>query len=217
MLLHVSILRSSSGSVHCSLLKLYVKMLILLLIKRYNLYNVLACSMAFFHLSLFCAIFFQLRTFIFLVSSKTSFSQRVLGLPIGSSISCVCVYVVSIAGRQVDCSRPTSLQRIQHIHIHTICCFKLEDLKHVGKTMFWKRYMQEHFKCFIVKILDYYNITVHSLVCNKFSVYAEHQQNLHCMEQTDDHYSSGQEIPNFFFIICSCHTHKSLPLYIILA
>jgi len=36
------------------------------------------------------------------------------------SISCVCVYVVSVAGRSVD--RPTSLQQIQHIHIHTICC-----------------------------------------------------------------------------------------------
>ena len=31
MLLHVTILRSSSGSIHCSLLKLYVKMLITLL------------------------------------------------------------------------------------------------------------------------------------------------------------------------------------------
>ena len=35
------------------------------------------------------------------------------------SITCVCVYVVSLAG---TCSRPTSLQEIQHIHIHTICC-----------------------------------------------------------------------------------------------
>ena len=26
--------------------------------------------------------------------------------------------------------------------------------------------MQEHFKCFSVKILDYYNVTMHSLVCN---------------------------------------------------
>ena len=26
---------------------------------------------------------------------------------------------------------------------------------------------KESFKCFSVKILDYYNITVHSLVCNK--------------------------------------------------
>ena len=33
---------------------------LLLLIKRYNLYKVLACSAAFFQLSLFCAIFFQL-------------------------------------------------------------------------------------------------------------------------------------------------------------
>jgi hypothetical protein len=29
--------------------------------------------------------------------------------------------------------------------------------------------MWEHFKCFSVKILDYYNITVHLLVCNKLS------------------------------------------------
>jgi hypothetical protein len=55
----------------------------LLLIKRYNLYKVLACSTAFFQLSLFCTIFFQLCTLIFLISYKTSFSQRVLGLPIG--------------------------------------------------------------------------------------------------------------------------------------
>ena len=55
----------------------------ILLMKRYNLSKVLACSIAFFQLSLFCAIFFQLRTFIFLISSKMSFSQRVLGLPIG--------------------------------------------------------------------------------------------------------------------------------------
>ena len=56
---------------------------LLLLIKRYNLYKVLVCSTAFFQLSLFCAIFFQLCTFIFLISSQMSFSQRVLGLPIG--------------------------------------------------------------------------------------------------------------------------------------
>jgi hypothetical protein len=30
--------------------------------------------------------------------------------------------------------------------------------------------MSENFKCFSVKNLDYYNITVHSLVCNKLSV-----------------------------------------------
>ena len=56
---------------------------LLLLIKRYNLYKVLACSTAFFQLPLFCSIFFQLCTFIFLIYSKTSFSQRGLGLPIG--------------------------------------------------------------------------------------------------------------------------------------
>ena len=59
------------------------KSFILLLINRYNLYKVLACSTAFFQLSLFCAIFFKLCTFIFLISSKTLFSQRVLGLPTG--------------------------------------------------------------------------------------------------------------------------------------
>ena len=54
----------------------------LLLIKRYNLCKVLACSTAFFQPSLSCATFFQLCTFI-LISSIMSSSQRVLGLPIG--------------------------------------------------------------------------------------------------------------------------------------
>ena len=54
---------------------------ILLLIKRYNLYKVLACSNTFFQLSLSCAAFFQLLTFMLFVSSKTSSSQHVLGLP----------------------------------------------------------------------------------------------------------------------------------------
>jgi len=54
-----------------------------LLIKRYNLCKVLACSTAFFQLSLSCATFFQLLTFILLISSKTSSSQRILGHPIG--------------------------------------------------------------------------------------------------------------------------------------
>jgi len=35
----------------------------LLLIKRYNLFKVLACSTTFFQLSLFCATFFQLCTY----------------------------------------------------------------------------------------------------------------------------------------------------------
>ena len=56
---------------------------ILLLIKRYNLFKVLACSTTFFHLILFCATFFQLHTFMLFISSKTSSSQRSLGLPIG--------------------------------------------------------------------------------------------------------------------------------------
>jgi hypothetical protein len=55
----------------------------LLLIKRYNLYKVLACSTTFFHLSLLCATFFQMHMFMLFISSKTSSSQRVLGLPIG--------------------------------------------------------------------------------------------------------------------------------------
>jgi len=57
--------------------------LFLLLTKRYNLYKVLACSTTFFQLSLFCANFFQLLMFMLFVSSKTSSSQRVLGLPTG--------------------------------------------------------------------------------------------------------------------------------------
>ena len=62
-------------------LEIHVKLL--LLINRYNLYKVLACSTTFFQLSLFCATFFQLRMFMLFISSKTSSSQRVLGLPIG--------------------------------------------------------------------------------------------------------------------------------------
>ena len=54
----------------------------LLLIKHYNLYKVLACSTNFLQLSLFCATFFQLYMFMLFISSKTSPSQRVLGLPI---------------------------------------------------------------------------------------------------------------------------------------
>jgi len=34
--------------------------------------------------------------------------------------------------------------------------------------------MWELFKCFSVKILDYYNAIVHSLVCNKLSVSKMH-------------------------------------------
>ena len=57
--------------------------IIIIIIKRYNLYKVLACSTTFFHLSLFCATFFQSHTVMLFISSKTSSSQRVLGLPIG--------------------------------------------------------------------------------------------------------------------------------------
>ena len=57
--------------------------LLILLIKCYNLYKVLACSTTFFQLSLFCATFFQLCTFTSFVSTKMSSSQRVLGLPVG--------------------------------------------------------------------------------------------------------------------------------------
>ena len=57
--------------------------ILLLLIKRYNLYTVLACSTTFFHLTLSCVIFFQFRTFNLFISSKTSSSHRVFGLPVG--------------------------------------------------------------------------------------------------------------------------------------
>jgi hypothetical protein len=79
MLLYVSILRSSSGSLHCSLLKLYVKMLITLL------------------------------------------------------------YLL-----------------VMRQHIMYICCIPCRE---VGRPL----------PTFSVKILDYYNITVHSLVCNKLN------------------------------------------------
>ena len=61
----------------------YVFSYCLLLIKRYNLYKVLACSTTFFQLSLFCAAFFQLHMFMLFISSKTLSSQHVLGLPVG--------------------------------------------------------------------------------------------------------------------------------------
>ena len=53
--------------------------LLLLLMKRYNLYKVLACSTTLLQLSLFCATFFQSHTFILFISSKTS-SSYILGL-----------------------------------------------------------------------------------------------------------------------------------------
>jgi hypothetical protein len=59
------------------------QLFLLLLIKRYNLYKFLACSTAFFQLSLFCATFFQLLMFMLFISSKTPSFQRVFGLPIG--------------------------------------------------------------------------------------------------------------------------------------
>ena len=61
-------------------LEIHVKLL--LLIKRYNLYKVLACSTTFFQQYLFCS-FFQLHMSMLFISSETSSSQHVLGLPIG--------------------------------------------------------------------------------------------------------------------------------------
>ena len=55
----------------------------LLLIKRYKLCKVLACSTTFFQLSLFCATFFQLLMCMLFIPSKTPSPQRVLDLPIG--------------------------------------------------------------------------------------------------------------------------------------
>ena len=65
---------------YCLLLLL---LLLLLLTKRYSMYKVLTCSTNFFQLSPFGTTFFQLRTFMLFLSSKTSSFQRVLGLPIG--------------------------------------------------------------------------------------------------------------------------------------
>ena len=65
------------------LLLLRLFLLLLLLLKRYNRYKVLVCSTTFFQLFLFCATFFQLLMFVLFIYSKTSSSQRVLGLPVG--------------------------------------------------------------------------------------------------------------------------------------
>ena len=69
----------------CQMLIVLFCPLLLLLIKHYNLYKVLACSTTFFQLSLFCATFFQLHTCMLFIhiSSKMSSSQCVSGLPIG--------------------------------------------------------------------------------------------------------------------------------------
>ena len=56
-------------------------LLLLLLTKHYNLCKVLACSTTFFQLSLCCATLFQLHMFMLFISSKTSSSQHLLGLP----------------------------------------------------------------------------------------------------------------------------------------
>ena len=60
-----------------------LRRLLLLLLKRHNLNKVLACSTTFSQLSPIYATFSQLVMFILFISSKTSSSQRVLGLPIG--------------------------------------------------------------------------------------------------------------------------------------
>jgi len=73
-------------------LPLYIYICILL-IKRYKLYKVLACSTTFFQLSLFCATFFQLHTFMLFISYKTSSSQRVLDLPIGLLDMCFHLFI----------------------------------------------------------------------------------------------------------------------------
>ena len=74
--------------VKINMLMLSVLLLLLLLIKRYNLYKFLVCSTSFFQLFLFCATFFPLLMFMLFISSKTSSSQRVLGLPFGLLDTC---------------------------------------------------------------------------------------------------------------------------------
>ena len=46
-------------------------------------FKVLACSVAFFHCSLSCATFLQLRRFMLFISSKMSSSHHSLSLPLG--------------------------------------------------------------------------------------------------------------------------------------
>jgi len=45
--------------------------------------------------------------------------------------------------------------------------------------------MEEHFKCFSVKVLDYYNITVHSLVCNKLNGWNDTDRTKHKYSEND--------------------------------
>jgi len=82
-LLHVSILRSSSGSIYCSLLKLHVK---------------------------------RLNTLLYVLVMR----QHI-----------VCMCICCVLCREVG--RPTSLQRTQQIHIHTICCRITETYNKVFK------------------------------------------------------------------------------------
>ena len=66
-----------------NLLLLFLLLLLHLLLPLFLLLLLIKCSTTFFQLSLFCASFFQLCTFMLFISSKTSSSQHVLGLPIG--------------------------------------------------------------------------------------------------------------------------------------
>ena len=66
-----------------NLIQIWHLLLLLLLIKRYNLFKVLACSTTFFHPSLSWARFLQFRRFMPFISSETSSSQRNVGLPFG--------------------------------------------------------------------------------------------------------------------------------------
>jgi hypothetical protein len=69
--------------------------------------KVLACSTTFFHRSVSCATFLQLRRFILFISSKTSSSQRSLVLPLGLlDMGChllICtLFVQTLAMRYTD-------------------------------------------------------------------------------------------------------------------
>ena len=82
--LNLSIHTSADVTLHVWFIqRISLLLLLLLLIKRYNLYKALSCSTTSFQLCLFCATFFQLLMFMLFISSKTSSSHRVLGLPIG--------------------------------------------------------------------------------------------------------------------------------------
>jgi len=90
---------------------------ILLLIKRYNLYKVLVCSTTFFHLSLSCATFFQLRIIIlhfniiilyYNLMGPQSYMRPVVDRNVvmrRKTVIAVCIYIVDVNKITFTCAK----------------------------------------------------------------------------------------------------------------